>query len=173
MTKFKSVPDGFRQELNLDSSKKLILFLGSKKSVRKNIKLVQDAISILNDPDIQLINPYPVAHDEIPKYLNSVNVLATCSYMEGSPNVIKEAMSCNCPIVSSDVGDVMWVMENTEGCYLSSFKAEDYALKLKEALLFSEKHGKTFGENRIKKLGLDSQSTTQRVIDVYKRVLTK
>ena len=170
-TKFKSGEINYRDELALSSDKKQILFLGSKNSVRKNLKLAQNAVSCLNRNDVELINPYPVSHESVPKYLNSVHVLAVCSYMEGSPNVIKEAMACNCPIVATDVGDVKWVLGKTEGCYIASFKPEDYAAKLSEALKFSQTHGRTQGEQRIKELNLDSVTVAKRIIEIYKMVL--
>lgn len=169
--KFRSSPKDYRDELALNADKKQVLFLGSKNSVRKNLKLAQNALSCLNRNDVELINPYPVSHEAIPKYLNSVHVLAVCSYMEGSPNVIKEAMACNCPIVATNVGDIKWVFGETEGCYIASFKPEDYAVKLKEALRFSEDHRRTRGEQRIQELALDSATVAERIIEIYNKVL--
>lgn len=171
--KFKSGATDYRDELALSGDKKHILFLGSERSVRKNFRLAREAVSCLKRNDVELINPYPVSHQFIPKYLNSVSVLAVCSYMEGSPNVVKEAMACNCPIVATDVGDVKWVLGKTDGCYIASFRPEDYAAKLSEALEFAQTYGRTQGEERIKQLGLDSRSVAQRVIDIYKKVLNK
>jgi teichuronic acid biosynthesis glycosyltransferase TuaC len=168
--KFKPLAEDYRDELKLGQTKKYILFLGSKESVRKNIGLVQQAMTYINRSDVELINPYPIPHQAIPKYLNTANVLAMCSYMEGSPNVIKEAMACNCPMVATDVGDVNWVLGNEPGCYLASFQPMDYAEKLKQALEFSETHGRTNGEQRIKTLGLDSETVARRVIEIYKKV---
>jgi teichuronic acid biosynthesis glycosyltransferase TuaC len=169
--KFKSNGMNYRDELALNGDKKQILFLGSRSSVRKNFRLAREAVSYLKRNDVELINPYPVSHQFIPKYLNSVSVLAVCSYMEGSPNVVKEAMACNCPIVATDVGDVRWVLGKTDGCYIASFKPEDYAAKLNEALVFAETYGRTHGERRIKLLGLDSQSVARRITEIYKKVL--
>lgn len=171
--KFKSSPTNFRSELNFNETRKQILFLGSKKSVRKNITLVQQAVSLLNRNDVELINPYPISHELIPRYLNSVNVLAVCSYMEGSPNVVKEAMACNCPIVATDVGDIKWVLGNVEGCYIASFRPEDFAKKLQEALKFSETHQRTKGEQRIKELELSSESVASRIKEIYDLALRK
>jgi teichuronic acid biosynthesis glycosyltransferase TuaC len=169
--KFRPSATDFRSVLSLNPQQKQVLFLGSKKSVRKNIKLVQQAMSYLNRNDVELINPYPIAHEAIPKYLNSVNVLAICSYMEGSPNVVKEAMACNCPMVATNVGDIKWVFGTMEGCYIASFQPEDFAKKLQAALTFSEAHQRTKGEQRIKELGLDSKSIAQRVVEIYKIAL--
>jgi teichuronic acid biosynthesis glycosyltransferase TuaC len=157
----------------LKNGKKQVLFLGSKANVRKNYPLAQSAVAQLGLPDVELINPYPISHDEIPKYLNSADVLVVPSLMEGSPNVVKEAMACNCPIVATDMGDVKWVLGETKGCYVSSFDPKDFAEKLRLALKFSETYGRTKGEQRIKELGLDAETIAKRVIDIYKIALGK
>ena len=169
--KFKPSTIDYRAELGLSKDKKQVLFLGSRTNVRKNYALVKDAFDHLNLPDAELINPYPVSHAQIPKYLNAADVLVVPSLMEGSPNVIKEAMACNCPIVSTDMGDARWVFGDTEGCFLSSFKPYDFAEKIKMALEFAEKKGRTQGEKRIIELGLDAETIAQRVKGIYQMAL--
>jgi glycosyltransferase involved in cell wall biosynthesis len=93
--------------------------------------------------------------------------------MEGSPNVIKEAMACNCPIVATDVGDIRWVLGETEGCYISSFDTKEFADKIRLALKYSETVGRTNGMKRIQELGLDSETIAKRIIDIYKKALNK
>ena len=90
------------------------------------------------------------------------------SFHEGSPNVIKEAMACNCPIVATNVGDVEFIIGDTKGCYISDFDANDVAEKIKLALEFGKK---TEGRNRIIEFGLDSRSVARKIIRVYKQVL--
>jgi teichuronic acid biosynthesis glycosyltransferase TuaC len=171
--KFSCYENGFKKDLNLDPGKKYALFLGNKKSNRKNFKLAESAVSLINSDNIILIAPYPVSHDQVVKYLNSVDVLVLTSLMEGSPNVIKEAMACNCPIVSTDVGDVRRVIGETDGCYITSFEPEEVAEKIKLAIEFSEKKGRTKGRERIIQLGLDSDTTAKKIIDVYKKALSQ
>jgi glycosyltransferase involved in cell wall biosynthesis len=174
LVKFK--PDNklqFKEELGLEADKKYVLFLNNPENKWKNLMLVQKALSILSEEKIELITPYPVSHSNVVKYLNAADVLAHTSFMEGSPNIIKEAMACNCPIVSTDAGDVRWVIGDTPGCYITSFEPEDVAEKLKLALTFAEQNGKTNGRQRIIELGLDSSSIAKRILDVYENVLKK
>lgn len=175
------VPNGiniekFRPELkppteDVTNRKKQVLFLGNKTDARKNYSLAHAAVVQLGVPDVELINPYPVAHDEIPKLLNAVDVLVVPSLMEGSPNLVKEAMACNCPMVVTDVGDVRWVLGNTGGSYISSFDTKDFTEKLRQALQYASTRGRTNGAARIKELGLDAETIARRVIDIYKTVL--
>ncbi|WP_205511026.1 glycosyltransferase [Longitalea arenae] len=150
-----------------------VLFLGNKNKPGKNFPLVEAAMQHLEWQNVELVCPFPVAHNDVPKYLNEADVLVFPSYMEGSPNVIKEAMACNCPIVSTDVGDVSWVFGKTKGCYLASFDPADFAEKLKEAIRFSQTRGRTKGRQRIVNLSLDMETVAKRIHAVYRKCLTK
>jgi len=45
-------------------------------------------------------------HDELPLWMSAANVLLITSTREGWPNVVKEALACNVPFVSTDVSDL-------------------------------------------------------------------
>jgi len=72
--------------------------------------------------------------------LNESSVFVLSSYNEGSPNVIKEAMACNIPVISTDVGDVKEIIHNVEGCYITSFNPEDLANKIKKVISLNKKN---------------------------------
>lgn len=105
----------FREELNLSPDKKYVLFLGNPKDRRKNYNQLLSIKDKLAENGINVLAPYPISHDLIFKYLNAVDALIMCSFQEGSPNVVKEAMACNCKGVFTDVGDVKYLINNTNG----------------------------------------------------------
>lgn len=171
LEQFKLYPGGCREELGLDPSKQYVLFLGSTTDPNKNFELVKAAVSRLNNPEVELINVFGVSHDTVVKYLNSADVFTLCSFGEGSPNVVKEAMTCNCPLVVTPAGDAAWVVADTEGCFVAGYDPADFAEKLNHALTFARHSGRTKGRDRIRQLGLDSDAVAEKIIAVYRQVL--
>lgn len=171
LDQFKLMGPSCREELGFQENKQYVLFLGDPADSRKNIALAKAAIEYLAQPDIELVNLYRASHDEVVKYLNAADVFVLCSYGEGSPNVVKEAMACNCPMVATDVGDVRWVIEGVPGCHISSFKVEDFADKLDQTLRFAQTVGRTNGRQRILDRGLDAEAINERLLEVYRSVL--
>jgi len=153
------------------NNKKYILAATSSNTPGKNFELAKKAVEILKNSDIELVTFQHIPHDTFVYYLNAADVILMTSKYEGSPNIIKEAMACNCQIVSTDVGDVKWVIGNTEGCYMTTFDPQDVADKIKTALHFSENVGRTIGRDRIIKLKLDSDTVAKKIIKIYNIVL--
>jgi len=146
-----------------------ILFLGNPENKRKNFRLASEAAEKLSS-EVKLTAPYPVSHQEVVEHLCSCDVFVITAFQEGSPNVVKEAMACNCPMVVTDVGDVREVIGDTPGCYISSFDTDEFARKLKLAIHFAKTTGRTNGRERIMKLGLDEQRVAQRLIGIYQKL---
>ncbi len=163
--------DEARELLKLPANKKIIAFVSNPQRPEKNFGLAQQAVNLLNDSNVELIPVYNKSHDEVRHWMNAANVLVLTSFHEGSPNVIKEAMACNLPIVSTQVGDVRQVIENVEGCYLAGYDPAEFSQKLKEALNYSAKNGTTKGRERILETGMDSESIAERIVDVYLKVM--
>lgn len=157
-----------------DSSldKKTILFSSPFDNHVKNYPLARKAVDLLNGK-VNLVELTGYSRSEVALLMNSVDLLLVTSRSETGPLVVKEAMACNCPIVSTDVGDVRDVIGNTEGCYITTFDPEDVAEKIKLALDFSEKKGRTQGRKRIIDLRLDSESVAKRIINVYEQMLNR
>ena len=157
-----------RKELGWDIGKKIILFAADPKRPEKNFSLAKKATETLNIQDVELKVIYPVPHKDIPLYLNAADLLLSTSLWEGSPNIIKEAMACNCSIVSTNVGDVKWLLDGVEGCFITTNDPKDVANKIRKALDIKEK---TKGREKLISLGLDSEHIAKMIIQVYEEVI--
>lgn len=151
-----------RKELSLNATKKYILFAGSFQDTVKNASLALDAI--VSFPDMELLELKGYSREQVALLLNAVDVALMTSYTEGSPQFVKEAMACNCPIVSVPAGDVPEVTKNTDGCFISTYEPADVAEKLCMAFDFGKR---TEGRKQILELRLDSESIAKRILEVY------
>lgn len=142
--------------------KKHILFPANPKRKEKNYKLAKEAFERMNDDTVELHVLIDVPNELMPLYLNASDVILLTSLWEGSPNVIKEAMACNCKIVSVPVGDVKKVIADTLNCFIVKFNIEEVSLKLIKALSLPRK------TNGREKIGhLDSNIIAKQLITIY------
>ncbi len=149
-----------------DKLKKHVLFAANPSREEKNFPLAKKAFDNMNYPNAELHFLSGISNELVPYYYNSSDVVLLTSLWEGSPNVIKEAMACNIPVVATDVGDIKTVIGGIEGCYVSPFDAAKLAIGLKNALVFS---CRTRGRSSISHL--NSASVAQELIRLYKNVL--
>ena len=154
-----------RDALNLPLDKKIVLFSSTFDRDEKNYPLAKKVIESI-DGLILLELSKGYKRNEINLLLNACDLLLLTSTKEGSPQVIKEAMACNCSIVSTDVGDVKEIIGDTEGCYITSFQTNDIADKIKLALACNKKT-----DSREKIRHLDNNVIAEKVISVYNKIL--
>ena len=102
-----------------------------------------------------------VPHDDVPIWLNASHAVVLTSVREGSPNVVKEALACNVPVVSVDVGDVRERVAGIEGCFVADATPSDVSAKLGQALARRER---ITGRERIADLSLPRVAATLREI---------
>jgi glycosyltransferase involved in cell wall biosynthesis len=159
--------------LNLSDNNKYVLFSSAFSIKIKNKPLVNSALKYLVNEDIQLLELKDKTREEVSLLINSCELVILTSFSEGSPQIIKESMACNCPIVSTDVGDVRDIIGDTEGCFICSYDPEDVAEKVKLALTYSHENGRTNGRERIIEMGLGSDKIANRIISIYQTVLKK
>jgi glycosyltransferase involved in cell wall biosynthesis len=112
-----------------------------------------------------------IAPDQVPIYLNAADVVLLTSRWEGSSNVTKEAMACNTPVVSTDVGDARELFDGLDGYYITQQTSESVAQQLTEAIQFAKENDQTQGRKRILGLGLDEETIAKRLITVYQKLL--
>lgn len=123
-----------------------------------------------SSPTVHLMELIGYSQKEVNLLLNACDIALLTSKTEGSPNFIKEAMACNRPIVSTDVGDVRKLVEGIPGCFIAKSNPEDVADKIIKALQFENSIS---ARQRILEMGLDQKTITGKIIKLYERVLKK
>lgn len=108
-----------------------------------------------------------VPHREVPTVMNASDALLLTSRHEGSPNAVKEALACNLPVVSTDVGDVAERLAGVEPSAVGTTDGE-----LVDALVAVLRRGeRSNGRDAVRDLGLGR--TADRIRAVYERVLVE
>lgn len=116
------------------------------------------------DADLHLQTVSGVPHDQMPVYMNAADAMLVTSRSEGSPNAVKEALACNLPVISTDVGDVH---ERVDGVSLSRVADDDGALA--DALAATLRADRrSDGRAAAREISLDA--ATSELIDVYRSV---
>ncbi len=156
-----------RAALGWDQDRYYVLFGNDPKKPVKNFPLAQSAIECLRARGIagELVVVNSLPQTQVVQYMNASNALLLSSIAEGSPNIVKEAMACNVPVVSTDVGDVSQVIGHTWGCAVCPHDPEALAVALEQALRHTEP---TTGRTDIQHL--DSGIVAEQVIAVYEQV---
>ena len=155
-----------RESCRFADDKKYIIWCSHPSRPEKRYSLAQDAVSLLHDNDVILYPVYDHIHDDVVRYMCAADALLLTSFSEGSPNVIKEAMACNCPVVSTDVGDVRWVTKNVEGTYVADHDdPESISICIRKALAFDKR---TRGRDEIVRKGLTTECIAERIIELYR-----
>lgn len=163
-----------RKTLGIDDDAKVVLFAGAFANAVKDAPLAQEAVSFASNlsplaSNLTLQELRGFSRAEVNCWMCAANCLLLTSKTEGSPQVIKEAMACGCPIVSVDVGDVAERVSGVEGCYVvPTREPAAIAEALKKAIAFD---GKTNGRSHIIKMGLSNEQVAEQLVGIYNKIL--
>jgi len=166
---FRIIPrDDARRQLGLPLDERLVLFVGNPNQARKRYQLAKAAVDVLKARlPVRLVVGWGVPHTDIPVYMAACDALLFTSMQEGSPNVVKEALACDLPVVSVAVGDVEQRIGQVEGCEVCDDESPETIAAALERVLQRGKRveGRKFVEQ------LSETSITQKVIAVYRSAL--
>lgn len=157
-----------QDHLGWDRSKTHFLLAADPKRPIKNVDLAKQAFQIIDNGKMELHCLGEVAHDEMVYHYNASDVVFLTSFAEGSPNVIKEALACNCKVVSTDVGDVAERFGDNPACLLTEPNPEDVAAKLMQALHYSDEVN-----TRKQVENLSSSQIAKSIIAIYSQVISQ
>jgi teichuronic acid biosynthesis glycosyltransferase TuaC len=173
INKYNVIPNGvdMRKLKSISSDNNLsVIFPADPSRKSKNYNLAERAVSLVKEsiPNLNFEICFGLKHAEIISKLQQSGVVLITSLWEGSPNIVKEAMVLNKPIVCTKVGDTELLLENVSGAFLVGFDVQEVANGIKKAIAFSQSESKSTGRMRIEELKLDSTSIAKRLINIYK-----
>lgn len=157
-----------RNKLGWDQQKRVIAIDAARDPVGKGLPLAEAAVKQLREhfPDVELKVLIGVKPDEMPLFLNAADLLLCCSRREGSPNIVKEAIACNLPVVTVPVGDVA---ELLRGVKPSRIVPRDPEVLAEAMIPLLRERPRSNGGQHVAHLGLDQ--IARRVLSVYHRAL--
>jgi glycosyltransferase involved in cell wall biosynthesis len=158
-----------RKKLGFAPDKGYVMFAGEPGVRIKRFDLAQASIGLLKEdyPEVELVAVHHQPQETVVDYMNACDAMLLTSDSEGSPNVVKEAMACNMPIVAVDAGDAWEVIEGVEQCRRAERNPVDIAEQLDAVI---KAGGRSNGRERIGHLELSE--VAKRVVAVYENVLS-
>lgn len=160
-----------QRQLGLASDKRYVLFPAAPGRVEKRYDLARAGIERLraiapDTADVELIALDNVPHAQVPLYMNASEAMLMTSSFEASPVTIREALACNVPVVSTDVGDARVVMQEITGCHI--VKADP--VRIAEAMLVTLSSPRRV-ESRERMKAYSLETVAQKLIALYGKVI--
>jgi len=156
-----------KRELGWDLDKKQILFMADPERLEKNFALAEQAFKLLDEIRVELKIVHGIPHSDTFRYYYAADALLMTSLHEGSPNVVKEAMACNLPIICTDVGDVRHLIGGLSNCFVTGYDAKEIAQAISAVL---KQNQVSDGRERLIALKLSSNEVASRLKSIYEKV---
>jgi glycosyltransferase involved in cell wall biosynthesis len=124
----------------------------------------------ISDEQIKFLGPQPI--EEVAKYLSQSDALILFSNFENLPCVISEAHVCGIPVISTNVGGISEMIDDTNGLLIPPRNTT----ALVESMNFMIDNLNRYDANSIRKAALSIYGTdaiAQQFLDVYKSILEK
>jgi teichuronic acid biosynthesis glycosyltransferase TuaC len=165
---FKPLPqDEARRMLGWSYEKRFVFFNLNGRPTGKRLALAESAIEFARKqiPSIELVSVDKVDPDKIPLFMNACDCLLLTSDWEGSPTVVKEAIACNLPVVTVDVGDVTSLLNGVHPSRVVRPETETLGIALVDVLRLGARSNGTSRADWI-----SEQATTAQILEIYDRV---
>lgn len=171
------IPCGINEDLFMACDRKKvlgnsvnILFPSSRQRYVKDFPLFESTCNVLRSKYNLKVNEFyleNLSRVQVAELYKDMDLMLMTSISEGSPQVVKEAMATNLPVVSTNVGDVSVLLNNVTDSYVaSSREPEELASKCYSSLYHKTDKGMKPSE-KIKYLGLGNTTIAKRVLRLY------
>lgn len=109
-----------------------------------------------------------LGQEHVAKIFSAADCLVVTSLHEGSPNIVKEAMACDCPVVSVPCGDVVDRLDRVDYSSVVGYDPKELANAV-VAIVAQKKRSN--GRRVLCEAGLDASSTALSLVDSYIEML--
>jgi teichuronic acid biosynthesis glycosyltransferase TuaC len=156
-----------RQELDWDRDVPVALFVADPRIPRKRYWLAEAAVEHARSrlPELELRVAHDVPAERVPLLMNAADCLLLTSSIEGSPNVVKEALMCNLPVVATPAGDVAELLDGVVPSYVSDASEASLSAALVECL---REPRRSNGRERSSRL--DGRVVARALLELYREL---
>jgi len=159
-----------RRKLNWPFDERVVFFYEGGRPAVKRRDLAEaslnEARKLLGSCKLEVLDS-DVPHDRFPLLLNASDCLLMTSDFEGSPNIVREALACNVPIVSVDVGDVRRWIAGLEGTRMVSRDPAEIGRALAEIMTSGIRPAA-----ESKTAQFSDESSRNAVLETYHQIIT-
>ena len=163
--------DAARAALGWRTTGHVLLFAAKPSETRKNWPLAEATHRVLAarglDVRLEAVHGRPQA--DMVRAMNAADVLLLPSFHEGSPNVVKEAMAVDLPVVAAPVGDCAERLRDVSHSFVVPRTSEAFADAVAAVLASGERSN---GREVIART-LSVEAVAQRVLGVYREAVAR
>jgi len=159
-----------RRALGWDLDQAVVLFAAQDiRMPGKRFALAREAVEVAQGQiDLRLEVATDIEPGQMPLHMNASDALMLTSISEGSPNVVKEALACNLPVISVDVGDVRERLAGVSPGAICEATPQALAEAMIEIL---ERPRRSNGRHLV--AHLDEHSQSEKVLGIYNRICSR
>jgi glycosyltransferase involved in cell wall biosynthesis len=159
-----------RRELGWRPEERVALFAADPAIPRKRYSLAELACRKAEHDvgAVRLHVAWGTPPSNMPCLMAASDCLLLTSQIEGSPNVVKEAVSCGLPVICTRVGDVVEVLSGVEPSWICSDDPRELAEALVQCLQVRSR------SNGPERCGwLDEEQIACRLFELYERLASR
>ncbi len=160
-----------RRRVGIALDRLWILFPFDPRRKMKRFDIARDAVELLKSRgyNIELLVVHDIQNAEMPWYYCASDAMILCSDSEGSPTAVKEALACNLPVISVDVGDVSDIMRGVKGATIVRRDSTCIANAIENVIC----NGAESCNGREAMRRYDQHRTVESIVEVYESVIRR
>jgi glycosyltransferase involved in cell wall biosynthesis len=161
-----------RAKMGLAPDGTYALFAANPDNTRKRYRLALEVCKIASKTrPVELVVATKRTPAEVAVFMNACDVLLLTSTNEGSPNIVREALGCNTPVVATDVGDVRERIGHLKECAVAD--SDDPNVLAAALLRVLETTKGTRPNLRPEVQHIDYRVIGARIVEVYEKALAR